>query len=377
MAQPCKKIIKVLFIGQTPPPYGGQAIMQQVILDGTYRRIQFHHVRMAFSKEMDEVGKFHFKKLLHLALIICKIIFFRFKFQTKVIYYPPAGPNKIPMYRDIIILCCTRWLFQKTIFHFHAGGISELYDRLSPILKFFYRLAYFKPDLTIQLSELNPPDGSFFQSKRNITLPYGIKDHYPEFRNHKCIAPKIPTLLFVGVIRESKGVLILLDACRQVMESGLSFQLNLMGHFESTEFQKTVDTFIEKNDLKDRIRFIGVCTGKKKWTAFQQADIFCFPTFFESETFGVVILEAMQFKLPVISTCWRGIPSVVAEGKTGFLIPIKESRPLAAALIQLLKRPQLMKKMGNAGRNLFLQRFTLNRYYHDLEAALILLFRTP
>ena len=47
---------KILVIGQTPPPYGGQAIMIKYMLDGKYKNIELHHVRMCFSKQFDALG---------------------------------------------------------------------------------------------------------------------------------------------------------------------------------------------------------------------------------------------------------------------------------------------------------------------------------
>ena len=61
---------KVVFVGQTPPPYGGQALMIQRIKEGHYDGVQLFHVRMAFSKEMDEIGKASFFKVVHLFKVV-------------------------------------------------------------------------------------------------------------------------------------------------------------------------------------------------------------------------------------------------------------------------------------------------------------------
>ncbi len=365
-----KKLIRVLFAGQTPPPYGGQAIIQQVMLEGHYRRIQFFHVRMAFSREMDEVGRFHIKKLSHLISVIFRIIWMRLRYGIQILYYPPAGPNRIPMYRDIAILLCTRWLFKKTVFHFHAGGISELYRKLSHIEQFLFRLAYFKPALSIRLSELNPPDGAFLNSQKDIIVPYGIIDRYPDFIERKNNV-QISTILFVGVVRESKGVLVLLDACRLMKESGELFHLKIMGKFDCKVFKQKVYRFVESHNLKRNVEFLGVCTGEKKWRIYNAADIFCFPTFFESEALPLVVLEAMQFKLPVVATRWRGIPSMVEEGESGFLVSIRDSRAVAEKLSLLLNSPDLRKKMGERGRQIYLKRFTLDKFLHNIEKAIL------
>jgi glycosyltransferase involved in cell wall biosynthesis len=363
-------MIRVLFVGQIPPPHGGQAIIQQVMLEGHYRRIQFFHVCMAFSREMDEVGRFHIKKLFHLISVIFRIIYMRLRYRIPIIYYPPAGPNRIPMYRDIAILLCTRWLFKKTVFHFHAGGISELYRKLSHIEQLLFRLAYFEPALSIRLSELNPPDGAFLNSQKDIIVPNGIADRYIDFIQKK-ENEQIPTILFVGIVRESKGVLVLLDACRLMKESGGLFQLKIMGKFDCKVFKQKVYRFVENNGLKDNVDFLGVCICRKKWRVYNAANIFCFPTFFESEALPLVVLEAMQFKLPVVATRWRGIPSLVEDGKSGFLVSIRDSRAVAEKLSLLLNSPDLRKKMGERGRQIYLKRFTLDKFLHNIEKAVL------
>ena len=68
---------KIVFVGQTPPPFGGQAIMIEKILQGTYKDVLLYHVRMSFSKEMDEIGKASLSKVFHLFNIIAKIYYFR------------------------------------------------------------------------------------------------------------------------------------------------------------------------------------------------------------------------------------------------------------------------------------------------------------
>ena len=361
---------KVLFVGQTPPPFGGQAIMQQVMLEGPYKQIEFFHVRMAFSKEMDEVGRFSFKKLFHLFLVISQIIRVRLLHNVHILYYPPAGPNRIPMYRDIVILLCTRWLFKRTIFHFHASGISECYQKLSSFERLVFNWAYFEADLSIRLSKLSPPDGHLMECKNEIIVPNGIADQYPEFGAEKQDEATL-TILFVGIVRESKGILVLLDACRLLQHTDKLFQLKIMGKFSSRSFEKKVRHFVVSHDLQDKVEFLGVCTGSEKWQHYQMANIFCFPTFFESEAFPVVLLEAMQFKLPVITTRWRGIPSIVADETSGFLVEIKNSQAVADKLTLLLNSRELRNKMGEKGRQIYLQRLTLDTFWQNIENAII------
>ena len=70
--------------------------------------------------------------------------------------------------------------------------------------------------------------------------------------------------------------------------------------------------------------FLGTRTGTRQGRCFLDSDVFCYPTHFESETFGLVLLEAMQFELPIVATRWRGVPSSVEDGENGFLVPVRD-----------------------------------------------------
>ena len=60
---------KILIVGQTPPPYGGQAMMIKYMLDAEYKDISLYHVRMCFSRDFNDRGKFSLYKILHIFVI--------------------------------------------------------------------------------------------------------------------------------------------------------------------------------------------------------------------------------------------------------------------------------------------------------------------
>lgn len=341
------------------------------MLKASYTKVKLYHARMAFSTDMDEVGKFKLGKLVSLAQLIKDIYYLRFRYGIDTLYYPPAPPQKIPMLRDIIILNATRWLFKKVIFHFHAAGISEMHAQLNKPLQVLFERAYFGPDMCIRLSELNPEDGKFLKSKTESIVPNGLDDFaVPYLATVKAAKPV--TILSVGVLCESKGVLVLLEAANLLAMRGHNFKVQLMGRFESHEFQQGMEKIIEKHQLGSFIEFLGVQTGDKKYSAFAQAHIFCFPTFFEAETFGLVALEAMQFELPVVATKWRGVPSVVQDQLNGFLVPPRDAHALADKLEILMKDPALRAQMGKKGRKIYCEQFTSEKHFEQLENAFTL-----
>lgn len=361
------RLINILVVGQTPPPFGGQAIMIQRMLDGNYKNARLHHVRMSFSRDMDDMGKWRPGKLLHALAVISKIIFFRIRHKTDVLYYPPSGPDRLPMLRDMAILSATRWMFRSTIFHFHAAGTSELYESLPSYLQAAYRWSYFNPNVAIQLSEFSPDDGATLQARRKFIVPNGIPDEYLTRQPAIKVEDDVISILSVGMVSESKGILVLIEAARLVQKAGLQVKVNIVGKFVSEEFRRTVADRLSAYRLTESFNFKGVMTGQAKREEYSSADIFCFPTFFASESFPLVVIEAMQFCLPVIATRWRGVQSLVQDGENGFLVPPYDSQAVADKILVLAKDKAVRERMGANGRQQFLAKYTLERFYEQMD----------
>ncbi len=358
----------IVVVGQTPPPIGGQAVMIEAMLRGKHEKVRLHHVRMAFSTEMDQIGRFRVRKLFELVRVIARIVHARFVLGARVLYYPPGGSTKLPLLRDFVILISTRWLFRKTIFHFHASGLGRRQDELSPPMRWLFRRAYYDPDVGIRLSELAPQDAEQLRAKRQYIVPNGIEDAFPSYagcRAERSATP--PTILYAGVLCETKGVEVLLRACSLLAERDVDFRLELMGMFESEAFESRVAQAIRRNRLEDRVRLLGVLSGDAKFKTFASADLFCFPTFFPSETFSVVLVEALSFGLPVVTTDWRGIPSIVEDGRSGFVVPIKDEVAVADRLQELIENPALRESMGRSGRDRYVSNFTVERFHDRLD----------
>jgi glycosyltransferase involved in cell wall biosynthesis len=356
---------KVLVVGQTPPPFHGQAFMIEKLLRSELADVQLIHVRMNFSSHVNAVGRFRLSKVFHLFGLIARIIYHRFAQGARILYYPPASSFRVPMYRDFVILICTRWLFDKTIFHFHAAGISDMYEQLPSWQRWLFRRAYFGADAAVRLSEFNPEDGRRMCAKREYVIPYGIDDPLM----NRAEPPPNPAateddrlrMLFVGTVCESKGVMVLIEACGELAARGVPFDLEIMGQWESEEFAGHAQRRIEQLKLSKRIRFLGALLGEDKFATFRRANVFCFPTHHQCEALPVVLLEATACRLPVVSTRWRGIPSIVDDGRAGFLVEPHDPVAVADRLERLSRESELRAQMGLAGREGFLQKFTSAR----------------
>ena len=368
-------MIKVLVVGQTPPPYLGQAMMIQRLVNASFDNVKVIHIRLAFSEGEKNIGKFSFKKIFHLFFTIYKIYKLRFFEKDLILYYPPAGPNLTPIIRDLILLLFIRPIFKKTVFHFRAAGISEYLDKKSHFFQFLCKKIYGKPLAGIQLSSLNPKDALYFQAKHIFYIPNGLEDdalNYFPLQKNNDVDSEIK-ILFVGILREDKGLTYLIEALNLLLKTEKKkVKMYIMGQFNSEDYRKQLTNKISQYKLNNVVEFVGSLTGKSKWDYFAKADFLCFPTYFNSESFGNVLIEAMMFQLPVIATAWRGIPDIVTE-ETGFIVPIKNSGLLAEKISFLINNPTIRLKMGENARKRFLENYSLKKHLTEMESVFLVI----
>src|SRR5205807_531032 len=148
------------------------------LLDHHMPGVERRHVRMAYSREMEQIGRVAPGKVLHMFGVIARTWFEIARFRPDVVFYPPSGPNLVPATRDVFTLLAVRPFCRKLLLQFHAGGISELLERRWPVplMGALFRLAFRHPDGAIMLGPSAPPDGQRFGARRLYFVPNGIED---------------------------------------------------------------------------------------------------------------------------------------------------------------------------------------------------------
>jgi glycosyltransferase involved in cell wall biosynthesis len=152
------------------------------------------------------------------------------------------------------------------------------------------------------------------------------------------------SILFLGRLREKKGVFELLEAFALVVEQFADARLVMAGDGDPTPILERAASL----NIEDRVTFPGWIDGDRKDVALRSASLLVLPSRYEGLPVGVI--EAMAYGLPVVCTRVGGIPEVVEDRVEGLLVPPGDVTALAESMATLLNNEKLRKRMGNAAR---------------------------
>ena len=200
-----------------------------------------------------------------------------------------------------------------------------------------------------------------------VICPNGIPDIIERESNIER-QNEIPKLLFLSNLIPSKGVYVLLDACKILKDKSYQFTCDFIGG-ESKEITKDIfATAVKERNLNDTVIYHGPKYGKEKDIAFKETDIFVQPTF--EDCYPLTIIEAMQYELPVLTSDEGGIPDIVQNGVNGFVCKRKDPISLANAIEKLFNDKKKMVELGKKGYEIYNKKFTLDAFYSTFTSII-------
>lgn len=182
------------------------------------------------------------------------------------------------------------------------------------------------------------------------------------FRAELGLAEDAPLALSVGRLTEPKDQATLLRAWALVRERVPGATLALIG---AGALGRPLHALAAELGLGSSARFVAPRPDLSP--AYTDADLFCLSSLWEGLPY--VILEAMSYALPVVSTGVDGIPEAVAQGESGALVPPADPDALADAIVRLLGDADARARMGAAGEEIVRERFGLGRMADELVAV--------
>jgi glycosyltransferase involved in cell wall biosynthesis len=167
---------------------------------------------------------------------------------------------------------------------------------------------------------------------------------HPVYFDNQWLAENKDTLLYVGSLETRKGLPTLLEAMRLVLQHRPAATLMVIGGGALAQHQNQCAAL----GISDHVRFVGFQQPETIARHHRDSQLFVLPS--DNENSPNSLAEAMVSGLPVVATSVGGIPSMVQDKVTGFLVPPRSPKQLAEIIITLLNNPRLRQEIGDQAR---------------------------
>lgn len=360
---------RILYLAPLPPPIHGSAMVSEQIRNSKVVLEAFDgdFVNISTSRKMCEIGKgglwLTLQKTIRFLVSFLKTLGLLLTHRYDLCYCA-ISCRGYGFLKDAPFVLLCKLFRRKILIHQHNRGMAKDVDR--PIYRWLLPLVYRNTKVMLLSWYLYPDIERVVKREDIIICPNGIKPiPYDECKRRP---NKIPHILFLSNLMIDKGVYVLLDALKILSEKGIPFVCDFVGSETKEINSERFIQEVEARNLSHCVRYNGPKYGEAKQKSFLQADIFAFPTFYDC--FALVILEAMNYQLPIVSTFFGGIPDEVINGENGFVVEPEDVQATADALCQLLEDASLRQRMGRAGYKKFMEEFTEEIFEHNIVSSL-------
>ncbi len=253
--------------------------------------------------------------------------------------------------RDAFSLFWLKKQGAKLFLKFHGSDV-ELLGNANFVIKFLIRYLVENADGIGLLSseekrgfvDAGFPEEKFFVVKNALTiLPPEVLPP-----TEKPAAEEFARLIFVSRLIPTKGLLETISAASILREKGFEVVLNVLGDGET---RPLAEALAESLQISEFVNFHGHVSEETVQEFYRESDLLVFPTF-HIEGFPMVIFNALQFGLPIVTTRIRAAADYLKEGENTLFCEAKDAESVAAKIARLLVKKDLREKMSENNRAL-------------------------
>lgn len=355
-----------------PPPVHGSAMVSQYIKDSKLINGEFDmdFVNLSTSRQMSEIGKksyvLYLKKLFRFLRSYFRCLWLLLTHRY-VLCYCAITCHGIGFLKDSPFVLLCKLFGHKIVIHQHNKGMSADLDKFP--YRWFTPFVY-KGCKVMLLSWRLYPDVEKVVKKEDVLIcPNGIPPiaDVSKVSNRlvSSVEPQkdsgeVPRLLYLSNLIVSKGVYVLLDACKILKDKGIAFTCDFVGG-ESKEISREVfEAAVHERGLDEKVLYLGRKYGDEKVSEYRNSDAFVLPTM--NDCLPLTIIEAMQQAVPTVSTDIGAIADLVQPMVTGLIAATNSPEDLADKLQLLIENKDLRLELGRNALNAYNEKFSLEAF---------------
>ena len=359
---------KILLFIKVPPPITGATLMNKYVYESNLLNNNFiiRSIPISYSNSIKNLGKIRVAKIYIFCKVFVKLIHECIFHRPQLIYFQ-ISPVGVAFLRDLIFITVIKILNIKILYHLHGKGIKRRSKNM--VLKILYKYALHNTELiclsNLLLYDIEDVYNGIVHIVHNGVPPLLDKSNI-NFKKFK--QTKNMQILFLSNLIKSKGILDFIDSLKILSDKNIDFTARIIGA-ESDIKIDYISELLMKLKLSDKVIYLGPKYGEEKLYFIANSDVLVFPSYYENETFGLVLLEAMQFGVPCI-TCAEGcIPEIIIDQYNGFIVEQRNPQQISEKLEIFIDNEKLRKKMGDYGRRKYLEEYTLEIFESNMKSV--------
>lgn len=314
---------KIVVVGTSPEGRGGVA---SVIASHRRMMESFNFIKI----HVDSPLKF----VLPLTGIIKSLRFVSRRYKVAHIH----SSSYSDFYRSSLFVILFKALGKKVIMHMHGANFDRFYGEGRAYVRKIFRMS----DEVLAVSSYYADFMRSHHLNDNVKcLHNGIAGREQDAAPVSPMGDGVANLSYFGAIDDRKGVFDVLEAIgeeRDYFAGKIRFRIGGIGNLQK------FNSIIEKYGLQEIVEYLGWIDPAGKERLLASTDVFVHPS--RSESFGISILEAMDFGLPIITTNVGGIPDLVTDGVNGIVVAPGDKPRIREAIIKLTNDPSLRSELG-------------------------------
>lgn len=314
------------------------------------------HLKFNFTPDLRRARKGSVGKFLELLRVVGRLFRIRAAGPIDLLLYPTGGPQRVPMIRDLLLLPWMLIFSRRVVLHFHAAGAADQFEKGGAFRRRL-RSLYGKAFAAVVMTNFNRRDPLAAGLHKILVIPHRLEDEFdPGLHGNNASTER---LLYVGHLCEDKGTPQLLQAFAELRRKDASLHLELVGECLPPFNDEKLQLLLDQLEIRPFVRKRGLLTGKAKDAAFANADLFVFPTIAPYESFGLVLVEAMMWGLPIVASDWRGNREVLTDqaGAICFEVSPDLTCDLKSALTKALLEKDEWAEWRAINREIFEKRY--------------------